>query len=74
MQKLINVLALSSFVVSAGVVAAGAYVYFNKDALIEAAVGAAVSAAIPEIPELLGGDAIPSPSSGGGLPPITMPF
>ena len=73
MQKLINALALSSFVISAGVVTAGAYVYFNRDALVEAAVGAAVSAAIPEIPELLGGDAIPSPT-GGGLPPITLPF
>ena len=73
MQKLINALALSSFVLSAGVVAAGAYVYFNRDALIEAAVDAAVSEVMPEIPELLGGDAIPSPT-GGGLAPITMPF
>ena len=35
MQKLINVLALSSFVVSAAVVGGGAYVYLNKDAMIE---------------------------------------
>ena len=72
MQKLINVLALSSFVVSAGVVAAGAYVYFNRDALVDAAVGTAMAEVMPEIPEILGGDAIPSPS--GGLPPITLPF
>ena len=35
MQKIVNVLALSSFVVSAAVVGGGAYVYLNKDALIE---------------------------------------
>ena len=35
MQKIINVLALSSFVVSAAVVGGGAYVYLNKDAMIE---------------------------------------
>ena len=37
MQKVINALALISFAVSAGVVGAGAYVYLNKDALIEKA-------------------------------------
>lgn len=35
MQKLINVLALASFAVSAGVVAGGTYVYLQKDAMIE---------------------------------------
>lgn len=35
MQSLINVLALASFVVSGAVVGAGAYVYANKDALIQ---------------------------------------
>ena len=72
MQKLINVLALSSFVVSAGVVSAGAYVYFNRDALVETVVDAAVAEVMPDVPELLGGDAIPSPSE--GMPPITLPF
>ncbi len=33
MQKVINVLALASFAVSAGVVGAGAYVYLNQDAI-----------------------------------------
>ena len=73
MQKLINVLALSSFAVSAAVVGAGAYVYLNREALIQAAVDAAVAEVMPELPEFLGGDAIPSPA-GGGLPPITLPF
>ena len=35
MQKLINVLALASFAVSGAVVGTGAYVYVNKDAIIE---------------------------------------
>ena len=35
MQKLINVLAVSSFVVSASIVGGGVYVYLNKDAMIE---------------------------------------
>jgi len=35
MQKLINVLAVVSFAVSAGVVAGGTYVYLQKDAMIE---------------------------------------
>ena len=35
MQKLINVLALASTAVSVAVVGTGAYVYVNKDAIIE---------------------------------------
>jgi len=79
MQKLINVLALASFTVSTAIVAGGAYVYLNKDAMIESAkeritkaateaiAGALpgmLDAAMPEMPEVTGG-AIPG---GGGLP------
>ena len=35
MQKLINVLAIASAAVSVAVVGTGAYVYVNKDAIIE---------------------------------------
>jgi hypothetical protein len=35
MQKLINLLAVTSFLVSAGVVGTGVYVYKNQDALID---------------------------------------
>ena len=35
MQKLINVLAVTSFLVSAGIVGAGTYVYLNRDALVD---------------------------------------
>ena len=37
MQKIINVLSIASFVISASVVGAGVYVYANKDALIDSA-------------------------------------
>ena len=79
MQKLINLLALASFGVSAAVVGAGAYVYLNKDALIESAKEAAIkqvtasvtealpgmiSGAMPEMPKMTGG-ALPQST---GLP------
>ena len=79
MQKVINVLALTSFAVSASIVGGGAYVYLNKDAMIESAkeritkaateaiAGALpgmLDAAMPEMPEVTGG-AVPG---GGGLP------
>jgi hypothetical protein len=84
MQKLINLLALASFGVSAAVVGAGAYVYLNKDALIESAKEAAIKqvtasvtealpgmigGAMPEMPKMTGG-AIPG---GASLPKTTGP-
>ena len=80
MQKIVNVLALSSFVVSAAVVGGGVYVYLNKDAMVESAkekitkaateaiAGALpgmLDAAMPELPEVTGGA---MPSGDGGLP------
>jgi hypothetical protein len=79
MQKVINVLALTSFAISGAIVAGGAYVYLNKDAMIESAkeritkaateaiaeaLPGMLDAAMPEMPEVTGG-AIPG---GGGLP------
>lgn len=67
MQKLINVLAVLSFLGTASIVGAGAYVYLNKDALIESAkeeatkaatdavmraIPGMLDAAMPEIPEV----------------------
>ena len=79
MQKLINVLALASFAVSAGVVGAGAYVYLNREAItdnIKSQIMEGVSGAISEqLGDLgnLGGGGLPAPSSpaGSGLP---VPF
>jgi hypothetical protein len=77
MQKLINLLALASFGVSAAVVGGGAYLYLNKDTLIEEAREKAIEAvtsaitealpgmiegAMPEMPEVTGG-AVPTGTS-----------
>ena len=76
MQKLINVLALVSFSVSAGIVAGGTYVYLEKDNLVELVkenitkeiqgiVGDALvdglNSGVPEVPGVeSGGTSIPS--------------
>lgn len=88
MQKLVNVLALLSFLGTASIVGAGAYVYLQKDALIERAKEAATEAAteavvgalpglmeglMPDVPELPG-------ATGGVVPEVpgatggVMPF
>jgi hypothetical protein len=79
MQKLINLLALASFSVSAAVVGGGAYLYLNKDTLIEdarekvtkeitktitEALPGMISGAMPEMPKMTGG-ALPKTT---GLP------
>ena len=88
MQKLINVLAVLSFLGTATIVGAGTYVYVNKDSLIEQAKEAATKAAteavagalpgmldgaMPELPGATGG-AIPGLPSGaaGGAIPFGM--
>ena len=69
MQKVVNVIALLSGLVSLSVVGAGTYVYLNKDALIESAkesvtkavtsavsqkVPGMVKSAVPELPTKTG--------------------
>ena len=86
MQKVINVLALASFAVSASVVGGGAYVFLNKDNIVEgikanvtkAALGAVtdslpgmMNGAMPELPGATGG-AIPS--GVGGVDAGALPF
>ena len=76
MQKIINGVALLSGLVSLAIVGGGAYLYTQKDALIESATAAATKAAteavtnalpgmldsaMPEVPEL--------PSATGGVIP-----
>ena len=78
MQKLINVLALASFAVSAGVVGAGAYVYLNKDALIDQAKDKVAEEIAGLLPELVG-SLLPKPElpglpGGGGATPATPPL
>ena len=77
MQKLINVLAVTSFLVSASVVGAGTYVYLNRDALVdqvksqvaEAAAGALTSS----LPSMMGGSSLPEATVNAG-PPMFNPF
>ena len=88
MQKVINVLALSSFVVSAAVVGGGAYVYLNKDAMIESAKGriaaaatdaiagalpGMLDAAMPELPGATGGAIPMGEGKSGAVPSMRLP-
>lgn len=81
MQGLFNLMAISSFAVSAGLVGGGAYLYLNKDKIITEVVDNAkititeeITKALPgiidsvvEIPEMPEVPAIPS-STGPALP------
>tara|TARA_B100000003_G_scaffold18625_1_gene14916 strand:- start:502 stop:768 length:267 start_codon:yes stop_codon:yes gene_type:complete len=88
MQKLINVLAVSSFVVSASVVGGGVYVYLNKDAMIEdakekitnaateaiaGALPGLLDAAMPELPGATGGAIPMGEDKGGSVPGMRLP-
>ena len=88
MQKIVNVLALSSFVVSAAIVSGGAYVYINKDAMIERARGriaaaateaiagalpGMLDAAMPELPNVTGGAVPVGEGKGGSVPGMRLP-
>ena len=88
MQKLINVLALASFAVSAAVVGGGTWLYLNKDAMIEnargkiaAAATEAISgalpgmldAAMPELPGVTGGAIPMGEGKGGAVPGMRLP-
>ena len=88
MQRLINVLAVSSFVVSASIVGGGVYVYLNKDAMIESAkekvtkaateaiAGALpglLDAAMPELPGATGGAIPMGEDKGGSVPGMRLP-
>ena len=80
MQKVINVLAVSSFLVSAAIVGGAGYLYVNKDSLIEqareraakaateaiaGALPGLIESAMPKMPEITGG-AVPGVGSVGG--------
>jgi len=88
MQKLINVLSLASFVVSAAVVGSGVYVYLNKDAMIEnakekitnaateaiaGALPGMLDAAMPELPGATGGAIPMGEDKGGSIPGMRLP-
>ena len=80
MQKLINVLAVLSFLGTASIVGGGTYVYLNREAIAEdakekvtkaateaiaGALPGLIDSAMPAMPEVTG----PAlPSGGGGIP------
>ena len=74
MQKLINVIALLSGLVSLSVVGGGAYLYLQKDALIEDAKKNAIETVTKSVTEVLPGlikDQMPElPTTTGGAIPF----
>ena len=72
MQKLINVIALLSGLTSLGMIGGGAYLYTQKDALVQGAVTNALpgmlDSAMPELPEVTG-PAMPS-TTGPAIPKL----
>jgi len=89
MQKLVNLIALLSGLVSLGVVGGGAYLYLNKDAMIEDVrakateeITKAITEALPgmidsAIPELPGATGNVIPESATSVPSVTggaIPF
>ena len=76
MQNLINVLALSSFVVSAAVVGGGVYIYTNKDPLIDKAKEQVMESIKETLSGALtggiSGDLVPNPSNSLSSPSETL--
>ena len=87
MQKVINVLAVLSFLGSASLIGGAGYLLLNKDALIDnvkkqvtdaavegvaGALPGMLDAAMPELPEVTGGDIPGAPSTTGPAIP-SMP-
>jgi len=60
-QKIVNVIALSSGLVSAAVVASGVYVYVNRDAIVDNIKSQAIESVMGSMGDLggLGGDSLP---------------
>ena len=70
MQKIINALAILSFVGVGGIIGGGVYVYTQKDAIIEGVTGKLMESVMPDLGGGLGdlipestGPAFPMPSS-----------
>jgi len=84
MQKVINVLAVLSFVGTAGIIGGGTYVYLQRDSIIEqvkegvanaateaiaGALPGMMDSAMPELPSATGG-ALPLPTTTGPALPF----
>ena len=56
MQKIVNVLAIASGIVSAAVVASGVFVYVNRDSIVDSIKSQAIEAVTGSLGGGLGGD------------------
>jgi len=89
MQKVINIIALLSGLVSLSVVGGGTYLYLNKDAMIEdvrakateeitkaitEALPGMIDSAMPELPKMTGGVDIDSAQSVPNMTGGAIPF
>ena len=72
MQKIINALAILSFVGVGGIIGGGVYVYTQKDAIIEGVTGKLMESVMPDLGGGLG-DLIPE-STGPALPIPSSPI
>ena len=76
MQKIINVLAIASGIVSAAVVASGVLVYVNRDSIVDSIKSQAIEAVTGSLGGGLGGDlpvgapdlAPPAPDAAANIP------
>ena len=76
MQKIINVLAIASGLVSAAVVASGVFVYVNRDSIVDSIKSQAIEAVTGSLGGGLGGDlpvgapdlAPPAPDAAANIP------
>jgi hypothetical protein len=76
MQKIINVLAVASGLVSAAVVASGVFVYVNRDSIVDSIKSQAIEAVTGSLGGGLGGDlpvgapdlAPPAPDAAANIP------
>ncbi len=88
MQKVINVLAILSFVGTAGIIGGGTVVYLRRDAIAESvkervanaateaisgALPGMLDAAMPELPGATGGAIPMGEDKGGSIPGVRLP-
>tara|TARA_Y100001963_G_C6471395_1_gene304655 strand:+ start:167 stop:412 length:246 start_codon:yes stop_codon:yes gene_type:complete len=62
MQKIVNIIAITSGAVSLAVIGSGLFVYVNRDSIVDTIKQQAVEAALGSLPDI-----------GGGLPDVTGP-
>ena len=73
MRKIIDAMAIASFVVSATVVGGGVYLYTQKDVLIERARERATEAITEAVSGAVGGALTGGLGGGGGIPAPASP-